>query len=173
MRLTSTPGSVSGRRIDRVGDPLDGLINLFDLALALAVGLLLAALSSAGVLGLVAGTGGDAGTPIPGEPNASGQQAQGQGTAVGTVYRLQDGTYVFAPSGTPNTEGATGGTGQAQPEQQPGQVQPGQPETPGQIQPGQPQTTPGTGTVVPPSTDGSPQGGVSPPAGGGSPSGGL
>jgi hypothetical protein len=108
LRVTPTPGSVSGRRVDRVGDPLDGLINLFDLALVLAVGLLLAALSSAGVVGLVAG--GSGGTPIPGQPE--GQQSQGQGTAVGTVYRLQDGSYVFSPSGTPNagSTGATGGT---------------------------------------------------------------
>ncbi len=109
MKVTPTPGSVSGRRIDRVGDPLEGLVNLFDLSLVLAVGLLLAALSSAGVVGLVAG--GSGGTPIPGEP-AGGQNAQGQGTAVGTVYRLQDGTYVFAPSGAPRT-GATGATGGA------------------------------------------------------------
>lgn len=108
MKVTPTPGSVSGRRVDRVGDPLEGLVNLFDLSLVLAVGLLLAALSSAGVVGLVSG-GASGGTPIPGEP-AGGQTAQGQGTAVGTVYRLQDGTYVFSPSGGPR-EGATGGTG--------------------------------------------------------------
>ncbi|MGB1583417.1 MAG: hypothetical protein ACPHCI_06485, partial [Solirubrobacterales bacterium] len=64
MKLSTTPGSVSGRRVDRLGDPLDGLINLFDLALVLAVGLLLAALSSAGVVGLVSGPAG-AGTPLP------------------------------------------------------------------------------------------------------------
>lgn len=108
MKVTPTPGSISGRRIDRVGDPLEGLVNLFDLSLVLAVGLLLAALSSAGVVGLVSGPSGS-GTPIPGEP-AGGQTAQGQGTAVGTVYRLQDGTYVFSPSGAPRT-GATAGTG--------------------------------------------------------------
>lgn len=108
MKVTPTPGSVSGRRIDRVGDPLDGLVNLFDLSLVLAVGLLLAALSSAGVVGLVSGSSGSP-TPIPGQPSGS-QNAQGQGTAVGTVYRLQDGTYVFSPSGTPKT-GATTGTG--------------------------------------------------------------
>lgn len=109
MKVTPTPGSISGRRIDRLGDPLDGLINLFDLALVLAVGLLLAALSSAGAVGLVSG-GGTGGTPIPGQPG-SGQQAQGQGTAVGTVYRLEDGTYVFSPSGA--AKGATGATGSA------------------------------------------------------------
>lgn len=110
MKLTPTPGSVSGRRIDRAGDPLEGLVNLFDLSLVLAVGLLLAALSSAGVVGLVAGPSG-AGTPIPGQPG-TGPSAQGQGTAVGTVYRLQNGSYVFSPSGGANTSGgSTAGTG--------------------------------------------------------------
>lgn len=111
MKVTPTPGSVSGRRIDRAGDPLEGLVNLFDLSLVLAVGLLLAALSSAGVVGLVAGPTG-AGTPIPGQPSG-GNPAQGQGTAVGTVYRLQDGSFVFAPQGSATTGGATGATGGA------------------------------------------------------------
>lgn len=115
MRISPTPGSVSGRRVDRLGDPLEGLINLFDLALVLAVGLLLAALSSAGVVGLVSG-GSGAGTPIPGEPGGS-SQTQGQGTEVGKVYRLQDGSYVFAPSGAPRA-GSTGATGGATTPQQ-------------------------------------------------------
>ncbi|MGK2879159.1 MAG: hypothetical protein ACSLFF_11400 [Solirubrobacterales bacterium] len=110
MKVTPTPGSISGRRIDRVGDPLEGLVNLFDLSLVLAVGLLLAALSSAGVVGLVAGPSGQ-GTPIPGQPSG-GATGGGQGTAVGQVYRLQDGSYVFVPSGSarPST-GATAGGG--------------------------------------------------------------
>ncbi|MFT4050355.1 MAG: hypothetical protein QM648_11060 [Solirubrobacterales bacterium] len=144
MKVTPTPGSISGRRIDRVGDPLEGLVNLFDLSLVLAVGLLLAALSSAGAVGLVSG-GSGSGTPIPGQPSGS-QSAQGQGTAVGTVYRLQDGTYVFAPSGTA-TGGATGTTG-------------GSTGTTGgsTFGTGAPQgTTPSTPT---PSTGGSPSGGL-------------
>lgn len=108
MKVTPTPGSVSGRRIDRVGDPLEGLVNLFDLSLVLAVGLLLAALSSAGVVGLIAGpTGG--GTPVPGQPSGDGS-TQGSGQEVGKVYRLQDGSYVFSPSGAPKA-GSTSGTG--------------------------------------------------------------
>jgi hypothetical protein len=125
VKVTPTPGSVSGRRIDRVGDPLEGLVNLFDLSLVLAVGLLLAALSSAGVVGLVAGPSGS-GTPIPGQPSGSNAK-QGQGTSVGQVYRLQDGSYVFVPSGgakagstastgaTAGTSGSTLGTGSATP----------------------------------------------------------
>lgn len=153
MRVTPTPGSVSGRRVDRAGDPLDGLINLFDLALALAVGLLLAALSSAGAIGLVSG-GSNAGTPISGEPSG-GQATQGQGTEVGKVYRLQDGSYVFAPAGEATGAGATGATGGATTPQQGVNPQGGTnlpqgggattpngalPGTSGQPQDGQPQT---------------------------------
>lgn len=150
MKVTPTPGSVSGRRIDRVGDPLEGLVNLFDLSLVLAVGLLLAALSSAGAVGIL-GAGGSGGTPIPGQPSG-GQNASGQGTAVGTVYRLQDGTYVFAPQGTVKSgaggaTGTTGGTGAA-------------PVTP----------SAGTGSIAPPSAG---TGGLGSTAGGGSPGGGL
>lgn len=108
MKVTPTPGSVAGRRVDRAGDPLEGLVNLFDLSLVLAVGLLLAALSSAGVVGLVSG-GSGSGTPIAGQPSGNGT-AQGKGQEVGTVYRLSDGSYVFAPSGTAKA-GATGATG--------------------------------------------------------------
>jgi hypothetical protein len=110
MKVTPTPGSVAGRRVDRAGDPLEGLVNLFDLSLVLAVGLLLAALSSAGVVGLVSG-GSGSGTPIAGQPSGNGT-AQGKGQAVGTVYRLSDGSYVFAPSGTAKA-GATGTAGAA------------------------------------------------------------
>lgn len=149
MKLTSTPGSVAGRRIDRVGDPLDGLVNLFDLALVLAVGLLLAALSSAGIVGLVAGSGTGAGTPIPGQPSGD-QTQQGKGTAVGTVYRLQDGSYVFAPSGSPKAgTGATGATGGTV-------IPPVGGVTGGTTQPQTP--TVGTGSV--PAPGGSPGGGA-------------
>ena len=112
MKVTPTPGSVAGRRVDRAGDPLEGLVNLFDLSLVLAVGLLLAALSSAGVVGLVSG-GSGSGTPISGQPGGSGT-AQGKGQAVGTVYRLSDGSYVFAPSGAAKV-GSTAATGSTVP----------------------------------------------------------
>lgn len=144
MKVTPTPGSVSGRRIDRVGDPLDGLVNLFDLSLVLAVGLLLAALSSAGVVGLVAG--GSSGTPIPGQPN--GSNTQGQGQEVGKVYRLQDGSYVFAPSGGAKA-GATAGTSTPAPSAGTGSVPPAS-TTP----------TPNTGGSTTPTPGGSPGGGA-------------
>lgn len=110
MKLTPTPGSVSGRRVDKAGDPLDGLINLFDLSLVLAVGLLLAALSSIGATGLIVPSGAKT-TPLEGQPSTNGQQAQEKGQEVGKVYRLSDGRYVFAPSGPVSGEGATGTTG--------------------------------------------------------------
>jgi hypothetical protein len=110
MRLTPTPGSIAGRRNDRAGDPLDGLINLFDLSLVLAVGLLLAALSSIGATQLI--VPGTSGTPLQGQPPSSGQNAAGPGQEVGKVYRLNDGRYVFAPSaGSSKSGGATAATG--------------------------------------------------------------
>ncbi|MBI5309587.1 MAG: hypothetical protein HZB14_00960 [Actinobacteria bacterium] len=109
MRSTPTPGSIAGRRVDKAGDPLDGLINLFDLSLVLAVGLLLAALSSIGATGLIIPQG-SGGEPLKGQPPTSGQQGTGQGQEVGKVYRLSDGRYVFTPSGT-TSGGATGSTG--------------------------------------------------------------
>lgn len=111
MKVTPTPGSVSGRRVDRIGDPLEGLVNLFDLSLVLAVGLLLAALSSAGVVGLVSGPAGSGGQPINGQPQGGGSTS-GTGQEVGKVYRLADGSYVFSPSGGAS---ATAGTGSAAP----------------------------------------------------------
>jgi hypothetical protein len=125
MKVTPTPGSVSGRRVDRIGDPLEGLVNLFDLSLVLAVGLLLAALSSAGVVGLVSGPAGSGGQPISGQPQGGGSTS-GTGQEVGKVYRLADGSYVFSPSGgasatagtgsvAPSTSTPTGATGTAAP----------------------------------------------------------
>lgn len=113
MKVTPTPGSVSGRRVDRIGDPLEGLVNLFDLSLVLAVGLLLAALSSAGVVGLVAGPSAG-GQPINGQPQGGGSTS-GTGQEVGKVYRLADGSYVFSPSGGAASAGASGTTGSGQP----------------------------------------------------------
>jgi hypothetical protein len=87
-------------REDRAGDPLDGLVNLFDLGIVLAVAFLLAALSS---LHLVLGnTGQQQGTPVtvpPGDvsrdvPPSTGTVV-GNGTEVGKVYRLQDGRLVY------------------------------------------------------------------------------
>jgi hypothetical protein len=100
---------------DHAGDPLDGLVNMFDIGIVLAVAFLLAALSSLGLEGAVSDKGlikpalGKV-TTKPGEtvkdvpPN--GTKTVGRGTPVGTVYRLADGRLVYvtegaAPGATP------------------------------------------------------------------------
>lgn len=100
---------------DHAGDPLDGLVNMFDIGIVLAVAFLLAALSSLGLEGAVSDKGlvkpalGEV-TTKPGEevkdvpPN--GTKTVGRGTPVGTVYRLADGRLVYvtseaAPDATP------------------------------------------------------------------------
>ncbi len=94
---------------DRSGDPLDGLVNLFDLGLVLAVGLLLAALASLKLTGLL-GPGNVTVVQNPGTNeqtivvkqgthiqviSPTGTKASGQGVPLGTVYRLQDGRLVY------------------------------------------------------------------------------
>jgi len=82
---------------DAAGDPLDGLVNLFDLGIVLAVAFLIA--------GLAASTtktqqqqeqqqrAGQVPTPSKAPP------AQGRGKAVGTVYRLADGRLIYTRPG--------------------------------------------------------------------------
>jgi len=99
---------------DRNGDPLDGIVNLFYVAIILAVGFLVAALSAAGLSDLLTNKNmtivTDPGTPqmqvIVKEGNkiekldmANGAQVQGLGTLVGSFYKLADGTVVYVPAG--------------------------------------------------------------------------
>ena len=105
--------SVSPRarsRGDRAGDPLDGLVNLFDLGIVLSVAFLLAALSSLHLSGTITRQGLRPTAPneiriAPGQTVAPlpkpGERAIGRGTQVGTVYRLANGELVYvqqAPS---------------------------------------------------------------------------
>jgi hypothetical protein len=99
---------------DRNGDPLDGIVNLFDVAIVLAVGFLVAALSAAGVSGLLTNQNMTIVTN-PGTPQmqvivkegaqiekldmANGAQVQGLGTLIGSFYKLADGTVVYVPAG--------------------------------------------------------------------------
>jgi hypothetical protein len=94
---------------DRAGDPLDGLVNLFDLAIVLSVAFLLAALTSLRLGGVL--TGHD--TAVVQHPGSSSQtvvvrkgdhlhvlhltnhQVTGSGTKLGAVYRLKDGRLVY------------------------------------------------------------------------------
>lgn len=79
-------------------DPLDGLVNLFDLGLVLAVAFLVAGLSiGTGVKqpDTPSSTSGAAGEPQPIEIPDANNTGKGPGAAVGTVYRLPDGTLVL------------------------------------------------------------------------------
>jgi len=94
---------------DRAGDPLDGLVNLFDLAIILAVAFLLAALSSFKLTPLL-GQQDVTVVTNPGTPEqtivvkhggqittlqTTGHRVEGRGVPVGTVYRLADGRLVY------------------------------------------------------------------------------
>ena len=94
-----------GRHIpggETIGDPLDGLVNLFDIGIVLAVAFLIAG------LGLTLNT-----TKHTLQKRASGAQGQqsiptptgarsksGRGEAVGTVFRLANGQLVYVKQKT-------------------------------------------------------------------------
>lgn len=99
--ITVTPHARS--REDRSGDPLDGLVNLFDLGIVLSVAFLLAALSSLHLGATLTKHGlraqrnqitvarGAKVTTLP----ARGARTIGHGRRVGSVYRLADGRLVY------------------------------------------------------------------------------
>jgi hypothetical protein len=89
-------------RDDRAGDPLDGLVNLFDLGIVLSVAFLLAALSSLHLGSAITGHGlkrpkliviapGQSVAPLP----KPGAREIGRGSQIGVVYRLADGRLVY------------------------------------------------------------------------------
>lgn len=91
-------------REDRAGDPLDGLVNLFDLGIVLSVAFLLAALSSLHLGGTITKHGlranqakeieihpGQTIAPLP----KPGARTIGRGTEAGVVYRLTNGELVY------------------------------------------------------------------------------
>lgn len=106
-------------RTDRNGDPLDGVVNLFDVAIVLAVAFLLAALSGIGLSDLLAGEDmtlvknpgqadmeliireGDTLQRLQLQP---GEQTSGVGELIGQFYRLDDGSTVYVPVGTETRE---------------------------------------------------------------------
>jgi hypothetical protein len=100
--ISVTPRARS--REDRAGDPLDGLVNLFDLGIVLSVAFLLAALSSLHLSGTVTKHGlranaakqiliqkGQTVAPLP----TPGARTIGRGTQAGVVYRLANGQLVY------------------------------------------------------------------------------
>ncbi|MDW5594216.1 DUF2149 domain-containing protein [Conexibacter stalactiti] len=86
-----------GNLDDAAGDPLDGLVNLFDVGIVLAVAFLIAGLGLTSTQRRAA----------IGRPQRAAQQqrdlpspasappASGRGRAVGEVYRLADGRLVY------------------------------------------------------------------------------
>lgn len=106
---------------DRAGDPLDGLVNLFDLGIVLAVAFLLAALSSINLTPdvLKSRQASQQQQTVPKDsvltkPGQKVEQIQvepgatvvGQGKKLGEVYQLSDGRTVIV-----RPKGATGATG--------------------------------------------------------------
>jgi hypothetical protein len=109
--LISRVNARARTREDRAGDPLDGLVNLFDLGIVLAVAFLLAALTSIDLAPSVLKQN-DAqqqgAVPVPSDSVIAkpgeeantielqpGEEVVGQGEPVGTVYKLNDGRTVI------------------------------------------------------------------------------
>jgi hypothetical protein len=85
---------------DNAGDPLDGLVNLFDVGMILAIAFLIAGLGL--TLNLKSdkfearrSAGSERVLPNP----AHAPHAAGRGTPVGQVYRLPDGRLVYVRGG--------------------------------------------------------------------------
>ena len=106
MKVTARARS----RDDRAGDPLDGLVNLFDLGIVLSVAFLLAALSSLDLTSALTERAKaersqqrSAQDPVVADRNQKvkplklepGERVVGRGEPVGTVYRLADGRTVI------------------------------------------------------------------------------
>lgn len=82
-----------GQLEDSAGDPLDGLVNLFDVGIVLAVAFLIAGLAMGAKN--AARTQATSTTRTTLTAPSGGQTATGQGQPVGQVYRLADGTLVL------------------------------------------------------------------------------
>jgi hypothetical protein len=81
---------------ENAGDPLDGLVNLFDIGMILAVAFLIAGLTlslnaKSGKVEQPRAAGSEQVLPSP----AGGPNARGRGQPVGQVYRLPDGRLVY------------------------------------------------------------------------------
>lgn len=88
-----------GRIEDAAGDPLDGLVNLFDIGIVLAVAFLIAGLGltldqRSHRLQTRASSTTQHTQPLP-TPSSSAPTVSGRGQPVGTVYRLSDGQLVY------------------------------------------------------------------------------
>jgi hypothetical protein len=97
MKVTARARS----RDDRAGEPLDGLVNLFDLGIVLAVAFLLAALSSLNLTDALTAKSKSVDKVVANKDQRvkeiqlkPGQRVVGQGKPVGTLYRLADGRTI-------------------------------------------------------------------------------
>lgn len=148
MRPRVTPRARG--RPDRGGDPLDGLVNLFDLGIVLAVAFLLAALSSLKLSDLLTDKNVSVvrNTPEGGavivrrgakvtELKLAGKRVVGQGQKVGSVFRLADGRVVYVKDAdlAAGAAGPTGPTGPSAPTGSSGASPPSAP-TPSTTTPG-------------------------------------
>jgi hypothetical protein len=87
-----------GQIEDAAGDPLEGLVNLFDIGIVLAVAFLIAGLGltfDQHTRRLQQRTPSTSHTQTLPSPSSSAPAASGHGQAVGTVYRLSDGQLVY------------------------------------------------------------------------------
>jgi hypothetical protein len=93
---------------DTAGDPLEGLVNLFDIGIVLAVAFLIAGLSltldehahqpaqrSSGTHRLPSGSAGQRAQTL--SAPAHTQPGGGHGSPLGTLYRLSDGRLLLVP----------------------------------------------------------------------------
>jgi hypothetical protein len=102
------------RNRDHAGDPLDGLVNMFDVGIVLAVAFLLAALSSLHLSSAFANkalhSSTDSSNSVTVSPNqktgtvpSTKNQVIGQGSKVGSVYRLSNGQLVYVTDNSAST----------------------------------------------------------------------
>lgn len=106
MKVTARARS----RDDRAGEPLDGLVNLFDVGIVLSVAFLLAALSSLNLTEAITGEQAKqrSAKTVPADSVVTdkddtvkqieikpGEKVVGRGEAIGTVYELSDGRTVI------------------------------------------------------------------------------
>jgi hypothetical protein len=87
-----------GRIEDAAGDPLDGLVNLFDIGIVLAVAFLIAGLGltvNQHTHRLQSRNSTTQHTQTLPSPSSSAPAASGHGQPVGTVYRLGNGQLVY------------------------------------------------------------------------------
>lgn len=150
MKVTARARS----REDRAGDPLDGLVNLFDIGIILSVGFLLAALSSMDLTEVITNPDKTQTAPadsVLAKPDDTveqieippGEEVVGRGKPIGRLYQLEDGrTVVVKPGGSKS--GSSGST-------TPGATTPGSAGAPGSSGTATPDGT-GTGGAGPPAT---------------------